>query len=145
MTSNKKNINTILNFILLLILAYFIYQQYIQYIKYTKYNEKRILDTFINKNNSKICNLNLVDIDPRTVEDYNQFNGKVGAWKECVDATVVMNIKTCALDENGSPSSSCKPNININKVTNLNNMVYDEKVVFPSKVSIDNIKIFLGI
>ena len=144
MTSNKKNINTILNFILLLILAYFIYQQYIQYIQYTKYNENRNLDTFIN-NNSKTCTINLNDIDPRTVDEYNQFNGKVGAWNDCVGAKIIMNINTCAINKNGSPLSSCNPNANIDKVTNLNNMVYNQSVLFPTKVSVDNIKYFLGI
>jgi hypothetical protein len=136
MSLNKKKINTILNFILLLVLAYFIYYQY---------NKTHNLDTFDDSKFSKTCTMNINDLDHRTLDDYNTFDGKTINCGPCNGAILKMNINTCAKDENGSPVAGCSPNgpvANIEKVTTVNKMVYNENVYFSTKASPGNIKTF---
>lgn len=139
MSFNKKQTNTILNFILLFILAYFIYYQY----NIDKFENSK--PTINDSNYSKTCTLNINDLDHRTLDDYNKFDGQIAKCGECNDAVVKMNINTCATDANGSPVSGCSPNGpvgNIDKVTNLNNMVYKQNVIFNNKANPGNIKTF---
>ena len=139
MTLNKKQINTISIFILLLILVSFIY---IQYIKYNN-NEKYNLDTFLNTEFSKICTMTLNDIDRKNVDEYNSFNNReIKCGDKCNSGILKLNINTCATDENGVSVPNCFPNANISKVTTVNKIDYNEDVIFPKKVTTENIKKF---
>ena len=133
MSLNKKQLYTIINFILLIVLAYFIYYQY---------NKPHNLDNFDNSNFSKICTMNLRDIDHRAINEYTNFDGRKATCGKCEGATIKMNISTCATDENGSPLPNCVTNANVDKVTTINNVVYNDNVVYPSKVNVNNIKTF---
>ena len=137
---NTKNINTIVNFILLLVLVYFIYQQSIQY------NKKGILDTFGEPSLTKTCTMNIKDIDPRYIDQYNRYNDQIAKCGDCEGAQIKMNITTCVVDKNGSPNPLCSPNVNINKVTNLNGIVSNKTIVYPTKIDIPgNVKRFFCI
>ena len=141
MSLNKKQLYTILNFILLLVLAYFIYYQYIK----NKQNNKHILDTFDDSKMTKTCTMNINDLDHRTLDDYNNFNDKIVNCGPCNGATLIMKINTCATDANGSPVAGCSPNgpvAHINKVTTVNNKVYEQNVVFNNKAIPSNINTF---
>ena len=139
MALNKKQINTIIIFILLLILAYFIY---IQYIKYNNY-EKDNVDKFLNTEFSKICTMTLNDIDNRNLDEYNSFNNKeIKCGDKCSGGILKLDINTCATDENGVSVPNCFPSANINKVTTINKLEYNEDVIFPKKVTTENIKKF---
>jgi len=139
MALNKKQINKIILFILLLILAYFIY---IQYIKYNK-DEKNNLDKFLNSEFSKICTMTLNDIDRRNLDELNSFNNReIKCGDKCYGGILKLNINTCATDDNGTSVPNCFPSANINKVTNVNKIEYNEDVSFPKKVTSENIKKF---
>jgi hypothetical protein len=137
---NTKNINTIVNFILLLVLVYFIYQQSIQY------NEKRIIDTFAEPSLTKTCNVNIKDIDPRFMDQYNRYNDQIAKCGDCEGAQIKLNIIPCVVNKNCSPNPLCSPNVNINRVTNLNGIVSNKTIVFPTKIDIPaNVKRFFCI
>jgi hypothetical protein len=148
MALNKKQINTIIIFILLLILAYFIYKQYSNYNKNNnggkKNNDnKNNLDTFLNTEFSKICTMTLNDVDQRNLDEYNSFNNReIKCGDKCSDGILKMDITTCATDENGVSLSNCFPSANINKITTVNQLEYIENVIFPKKVTAENIKKF---
>ena len=131
-TASPKLGALLLVFFLLFILAYFIYQQYI------KINQNN-LDTFFNSKFSEICTMNLYDIDPQAVGEYNKYNGLIGKTGDCIDSTIKMNINTC---KNGE--SECKQSVDVVKTINLNNITTTKNLIFPKILSPQSVQSYFG-
>jgi hypothetical protein len=70
--------------------------------------------------------MNLRDIDHRAINEYTNFDGRKATCGKCEGAIIKMNISTCATDENGSPLPNCVTNANVDKITTINNVVYND-------------------